>query len=224
MSSRILIVEDDPSLAHVLRDNLLYEGYVVEQAVDGSDALEKTRSFAPDLVLLDLTLPHVDGLEICRILGASEPRVAMVILTARGRHEEKVRGLKLGADDYVTKPFSLEELLARISAVLRRTRRPLDQIRLGDVTVDLTLARATRGSDDLALTRRECDLLRYLAERPGKVASRDELLRVVWGYHEATLTRTIDNFIARLRRKIETDPRHPRYIRTVHGDGYSLVI
>ena len=223
MNSRILIVEDDRALAQLLRDNLDFEGYTVDWAGDGREALAKVREQAPDLVLLDLMLPQLDGLEVCRQLAATDPRTPIIIITARQRQEDKIQGLELGADDYVIKPYALEELLARIRAVLRRARPSIGHMQLGDVELDFGTHRALRGTQSLGLSNREFELLHYLAERPGKVVTREELLRAVWGYHEETLTRTIDNFVVRLRRKIEVDPRHPRYILTAHGGGYLLV-
>jgi len=225
MSKRILIVEDDAALARVLGDNLVYEGYEVDFASTGEEAMARAFDPPADLVLLDIMLPTIDGFEICQamsraIAGRLPPRI--IILSARTQRSDKIRGLELGADDYVTKPFALDELLARIHAVLRRDRRPIGRIALGDVFIDFHALRARRGSREIALTHREFELLRYLAERQGRVVTREELLRDVWRYTEVTMTRTVDNFIARLRRKIEPDPPHPRYIRTVHGDGYTL--
>ena len=224
MSNRILVVEDDPAVAQVLRDYLTLEGYVVDNAADGIEALAKATALSPDVMLLDVVLPSVDGFEVCRALSRTNPRTAVVIMTARCQPEDKIRGLNLGADDYVTKPFTLEELLARIHAVLRRTRPSIGRIQLGDVTIDFIGQHASRGHSSLTLTMREFELLHYMAERQGKVSTREELLRNVWGYRDTTLTRTIDNFIARLRRKIERDPRHPSHIRTAHGDGYCLIL
>ena len=197
---RILIVEDDKAIARLLRDNLEYEGFVVETCDNGHDALPSVKRFTPDLLLLDLMFPHgADGFEICRALNDSPTRVPVIILSARGQKEDRIRGLTLGADDYVTKPFALDELLARVHAVLRRTK-PVE------------------------LTDREFEILRCLAERAGNVVTRDELLHLVWGYADAPLTRTVDNFILRLRHKLEPDPRHPVYIRKAYGDGYRLTI
>jgi DNA-binding response OmpR family regulator len=222
MKKRILIVEDDPSIARVLRDNLIFDGFDVECEADGGRARGHAVDFAPDLVVLDLMLPGVNGWELCRLLTDGPSRTPVIILTARTQKEDKVRGLELGADDYVTKPFALDELLARVHAVLRRTQAQLDQIVLGDIVVDFRRLGASRGGRGLVLTDRELAVLRRLADRLGHVVTRDELLRVVWGYQHAPMTRTVDNLIARLRRKIEPDPHRPRYIRTVHGDGYRL--
>lgn len=221
---RILVVEDDATMVRMLHDNLVYEGFVVECASDGAEALAKARAVRPDLVLLDLMLPTVNGFEICRLLSASPARIPIIVITARTQGEDKVRGLELGADDYMVKPFALDELLARIRAVLRRSQPAVRLLALGNVTIDFARRRASKGSEELALTAREFALLEYLAERAGKVVTRNELLRAVWGYDEIPLTRTVDIFVGRLRRKIERDPHQPKYLRTMHGDGYSLVV
>jgi two-component system alkaline phosphatase synthesis response regulator PhoP len=220
---RILVVEDDATLVRMLRDNLVYEGFAVECASDGGEALAKIRAVRPDLVLLDLMIPTVDGFEICRLLGSSPSRIPIVVVTARTQREDKVRGLELGADDYIVKPFALDELLARIRAVLRRSQPAVRALTLGNVSIDFQRRCAFRGAEEVILTAREFALLEYLAERAGKIVTRSELLRAVWGYEEIPLTRTVDIFVGRLRRKIERDPHQPRYIRTSHGDGYSLI-
>jgi DNA-binding response OmpR family regulator len=228
MSHRVLIVEDDGAMARLLRDNLEYDGFQVEWAGDGNQALAKFQAFSPDLVLLDLTLPGRDGFTVCEALCARPVRPPIIILSARSQKDDKVRSLNLGADDYVTKPFALEELLARVHAVLRRSRNqkgaaPQNQpLALGDTVVDFDNLRASRAGKELNLTHRELQVLQYLAERAGRLVTRDELLREIWGHREALLTRSVDLTIARLRRKIELDPRHPRFIRTLHGDGYTL--
>jgi DNA-binding response OmpR family regulator len=221
MKKRILVVEDDRSLARVLRDNLVFEGFDVECVADGNAAVNAARALVPDLVILDVMLPGRDGFELCGLLrqGGATP---IIMLTARSQKADKLRGLQLGADDYVTKPFDVEELMARVHAVLRRAKPPLDQITLGTVTVDLRQMTVRRGRDELHLTHRELELLRYLVERHGRVVSRHELLREVWGYPDAPMTRSVDNAIARLRKKIEPDPAHPRFVHTVHGDGYTV--
>jgi DNA-binding response OmpR family regulator len=222
MSTRILIVEDDRAIARLLRDNLEYEGFEVEWAATGAEAIAKAQSFAPALVLLDLMLPPgVDGYELCRTFSSVQGR-AVIIISARGQKEERIKGLQLGADDYIVKPFALDELLARIQAVRRRTSPLPDVLQLGDVEIDFRRLRARRGHRELSLTDREFEILRYLAGREGRLVTRAELLQLVWGYKEAPVTRAVDSFIFRLRRKIETDPHHPRYIRTAHGDGYRL--
>jgi DNA-binding response OmpR family regulator len=222
---RILIVEDDAAIARMLRDNLQFDGFQVEWSQTGRDAVTLAKRFAPDLVLLDLSLPNgLDGLELCRSFSQGAERTPVIILTARGRKEDRVRGLTLGADDYVVKPFALDELLARITAVLRRTKPRLDQIRIGATLVDFRRLRVSRGTQEIVMTDREFEVLRHLAERAGAIVSREELLRLVWGYSDTPMTRTVDNFIFRLRNKLEPDPHHPRYIRTAHGDGYRLTL
>jgi DNA-binding response OmpR family regulator len=222
MSKRVLVVEDDEALARLLCDNIAYDGCAVERAGDAAQALAKVQAFAPHLVLLDLMLPGADGFEVCRVLSQGPRRTPIIILTARNRMEDKVRGLELGADDYVTKPFALDELLARVHAVLRRTHPPVVRIRLGPILVDFGENRASRLGLALELTHLEFEILRCLALKQSSVVSREELLLSVWGFQEMPLTRTVDNAIARLRRKIEPDAHRPCYIRTAHGGGYAL--
>jgi DNA-binding response OmpR family regulator len=222
MSFRVLIVEDDPTLRIVIRDNLEGEGYRVDVAGDGACALRQAQTCAPDIVVLDLTLPDRDGLDLLPVLRL-RGQVPIIILTARTQQSEKLKGLRLGADDYMTKPFDPEELLARIRAVLRRARSAVSRIRLGDVTIDLQNRHASNGKRTLPLTHREFELLSYLAERRDMVVHREELLRAIWGYLNTDIfTRAVDFAVARLRRKIEVDYHHPKFIRTVHGDGYCL--
>ena len=222
MSGRILIVEDDNMLAKVIGDNLRFAGYEVTAAADGHEAVARLRTFQPDLVLLDLMLPDRSGFDLCGVLRQGG-RTPVVILSARAQKADKLRGLKLGADDYLTKPFDLDELLARIQAVLRRSRRGVDRLVLGAVTIDFNALRAMTGKREVHLTHREFGVLRYLAERHERVVYRDELLREIWGYLDVPpTTRSVDHAIARLRKKIEPDPHRPQFIRTVHGDGYVL--
>lgn len=223
MKKRILVVEDDAPLARVLRDNLGFEGFDVEWANDAPQAIDKARSFVPDLIVLDLMLPGADGFDLFGILRQSGP-TPIIVLTARGRKADKLKGLQLGADDYVTKPFDLDELLARVRAVMRRTSPGTDQLALADVVIDFQERTASRHGRDIHLTHREFELLHYLSERRSRVVHRDELLREVWGYPDAPFTRAVDHAVARLRKKIEADPSHPRFIHTVHGDGYSLTV
>ena len=224
MKRRILVVEDDVSLARVLCDNLVYEGFDVALAADGNRALKEHRVFNPDLVLLDLTLPGLDGFEVCRKLNREESRTGIIILTARTQKEDKLQGLRLGADDYITKPFALDELLARIEAVMRRLHPADDGLSLGSLHIDFNHYTAERNNEKVAFSQREIEVLRYMSARAGKVVTRDELLRNVWGYQNIPLTRSVDNLIARLRWKIEPDPDNPRYIHTVYGDGYRLTL
>ncbi len=222
MKRRILVVEDDASLARVLCDNLVYEGFEVALAADGKHALKERQVFKPDLVLLDLTLPGLDGFEVCRRLAEEQSRTAIIMLTARSQKEDKVQGLRLGADDYITKPFALDELLARIHAVLRRIHPSDNSLILGSLRIDFDRCAATRNNEKVTFSQREYEVLRYMNDRAGKVVTREELLRNVWGYQNVPLTRSVDNLVARLRWKIEPDPENPRYIHTAYGDGYRL--
>jgi DNA-binding response OmpR family regulator len=221
---RLLVVEDDASISQVLQDNLVYEGFEVECATTGDQALDKVQTFIPDLILLDLMLPGQSGFDVCEALSNGPQRPAIIVLTARRDDKDKVRALNLGADDYVTKPFTLDELLARVNAVLRRTHPQLSSIALGPLIVDFRSSRAYKNGADVDLRPREIEILRHLAARQGKAVTREELLRLVWGYEHVPLTRTVDIAIARLRRKIEPDPHHPIYLRTAHRDGYALVV
>lgn len=221
MRKRILIVEDDASLARVLRDNLVFDGFDVSCAADGHEAVDAARSSAPDLVILDAMLPDCDGFGLVGLLRGTG-QTAVIMLTARGEKADKLRGLNLGADDYVTKPFDLDELLARIHAVLRRATPDAAVLRLGEVLIDFQAMHASRGPVPLRLSHREFELLRYLAQHRGRVVFRTELLREVWKYPEEPSTRSVDHAVARLRKKVEPDPRNPRFIQTGHGDGYLL--
>jgi two-component system, OmpR family, response regulator VicR len=221
MKKRILIVEDDAALARVLADNLTFSGFDVETVDDGAEVVQRMRAFAPDLVLLDVMLPGADGFELCGLVRQGG-RTPVIMLTARDQKRDKLRGLELGADDYVTKPFDFEELQARIRAVLRRARQMVVRITLGETVIDFRAFKAMRGRRELRLSRREFDLLSYLAEREGSVVPRSELLREVWGFPDEPSTRAVDYAIRRLRRKIERDPHNPQHIHTVHGDGYCL--
>jgi two-component system response regulator VicR len=221
MKKRVLVVEDDPILSRVLRDNLTFEGFDVHCTANGNTVVRAAKEFAPDLVLLDVNLPGRNGFDVCAG-WREDTRPPIIFLTARSQKSDKVQGLKLGADDYVTKPFDLEELMARIHAVLRRARPSASQLVLGNVTIDFVSRKAWKGSAEIELTYRDFELLRYLAERPHAVVYREELLRAVWGYSEAPLTRAVDHAVARLRKKIEADPHKPRFLHTVHGDGYYL--
>jgi DNA-binding response OmpR family regulator len=223
MKKRILLVEDDAALARVLADNLTFFGFDVEWVDDGDRAISRLRAVGADLVLLDVMLPGRDGFELCGLIRQGG-RTPVIMLTARDQKIDKLKGLELGADDYVTKPFDVEELHARIRAVLRRARRTAVRISLSDAVIDFATFKATRGRRDLRLSRREFDLLSYLAEREGQVVPRGELLKEVWGYPDEPATRAVDYAIRRLRRKLEADPHNPRHIHTVHGDGYSLTL
>ncbi len=225
MKKRILLIEDNKAIGRLLQGSLEYEGFAVDWDETGRHAEQRVKQFSPHLVVLDLMLPNgVDGLDICRGLTEARERTPVIVLTAKDQQGDKVRGLMAGADDYMTKPFAFDELLARIHAVLRRTAPRLDELRLGDTVIDFRRLRAFTGTRELILTDKEFEILRHLAERQGKIVSRDELLHLVWGYENMPVTRTVDNFIFRLRQKIEPDPHHPCFIHTVYGDGYRLTI
>jgi len=224
---RILIIEDDLAILRGLKDNLEYECFQVITAEDGERGLSRLLEDKPDLVILDLMLPRMSGYDVCRKVREEGLTTPILMLTARGEEMDRVRGLDLGADDYITKPFSVPELLARIRAVFRRVRqdstgRLPDECRLGKVHIDFKCFEARRDGKALKLTRKEYGILRFLAARAGEVVSRDELLDEVWGYDRYPTTRTIDNHIALLRNKIEDDPADPRHLITVHGVGYKL--
>jgi DNA-binding response OmpR family regulator len=226
--SRVLVVEDNVDLAFGLRNNLEIEGYEVEIAGNGPAGLEQARRAKPDLLILDLMLPGLDGFRLLKALREDGLAMPVLILTARGEEADKVRGLKLGADDYVTKPFGVLELLARVEALLRRGRPPAggtlpkEPQAFGDVTVVPGTRTVTRAGAPVELAPKEFDLLLALIAREGAVASRLELMREVWGYDDAVITRTIDTHVAELRRKLETDPAAPRHILTVRKIGYRL--
>jgi two-component system alkaline phosphatase synthesis response regulator PhoP len=222
MKRKILVVEDDISLARVLCDNLVYEDFDVTLVSDGNAALRKTEECRPDLILLDLMLPGLPGIEVCRRLSQKPSNAGLIILTARNQKDDKLQAFQLGADDYVTKPFTLDELLARVNAVLRRVRPAAQSLVLGQLQFDFVRCSAFRGEQPVSFTRREMEVLHYMSEHIGAVVTRDELLQRVWGFQSVPSTRCIDNLIARMRFKIEPDPHQPRYIRTVHGDGYRL--
>ena len=219
---RILIVDDEPEIVRGLEDNLRFEGYQTTAATNGEDAVALALSDGPDLILLDVMMPKVSGWDVCRTLRAKGIDVPIVMLTARGEEVDRVRGLELGADDYVTKPFSLRELLARVRAILRRPgpRRKFEEFAFGDARVHLRGRRAFRAGVEVRLTRKEFDLLVYLVEHRGEVVTRERLLDEVWGYERFPTTRTVDTHVLRLRRKFENDPDRPAFIQTVHGQGY----
>ena len=219
---RILLVEDDSTLTRVLTDTLDGEGFDTRSAATCADALALTAKFRPDLVLLDVMLPDGNGLDLLRQLNTM-CGAPVIVLTARGQKADKLRGLNLGADDYVTKPFDLDELLARVNVVLRRVLS-VGRVSLGSLTVDFKKHEASRNGRAVHLTAKEFGLLMYLAERRERAVYRDELLREVWRYPDDPLTRSVDHAVARLRKKIEPDPHHPRFLLTVHGDGYRLIV
>jgi DNA-binding response OmpR family regulator len=224
--TKVLIVEDDPAILRGLADNLKFEKYDVLTATDGEAGYKLQHAQNPDLIVLDLMLPRMTGLELCRKLRTEGRQVPILMLTARGEEADRVVGLDLGADDYVTKPFSVMELLARIRALLRRANSskslPTD-LTFGDVEIDFLRYVARRRGKPVDMTRKEFAILRLLGSRTGEVVTRDELLNEVWGIESYPVTRTVDNHIAGLRAKLEPDPARPVYIRTVHGVGYQFV-
>ncbi len=224
--SKILIVEDEPDMILGLKDNFEFEGYEVLTAADGVAGLERARGHKPDLVILDIMLPKLSGLEVCKTLRGEGFEAPIIMLTARGQEIDKVVGLELGADDYVTKPFSIRELLARVRAILRRTegkKQRLARYRFADVELDFETYRAKRGGEAIDMSPRELELLRYLIERKGDTVTRDQLLEDVWGYESYPSTRTVDTHIAKLRAKIGDSGSEPRWILTIHGVGYKFV-
>jgi DNA-binding response OmpR family regulator len=225
MSERILIVEDERPMRTVLTDCLTAEGYRVLTAVQGEQALEKAQKEMPDLILLDVMMPRVDGFQVCRELRRLHFKNPILMLTAKGQIDDRVKGLDCGADDYLVKPFSTRELLARVRAVLRRERRKgasSTSIQLGNVTIDFVRQEAFSGTERLHVTPKEFAMLRLMNETPNEPVSREQFLDIVWGYATFPTTRTVDNHIVNLRQKIEPDPNKPRWIRTVHGVGYKL--
>jgi len=225
MNEHILLVEDEEGLRMTLNDRLHNEGYVVDVAVDGTEGLNKATSLPFDLIILDIMLPQRSGLDICRDIRMTGLGTPILLLTARDQIAEKVVGLKMGADDYMTKPFDTLELMARIEALLRRAQSPPTTKRLlqfGSLRMDVRATEVTRDGNNVELSAREFHLLRHLMEHPGETLSRDELLQEVWGYEEGTLTRTVDVHIASLRQKLEKDPKRPEQILTVPGSGYKF--
>ncbi|HTZ31209.1 MAG TPA: response regulator transcription factor [Methylomirabilota bacterium] len=225
-TTKVLIVEDEPNMVAGLRDNFEYEGFRVATAMDGVEGLEKALQDSPDLVILDVMMPRMSGLDVCRQLKAKRPSIPIIMLTARGQEVDKVVGLELGADDYVTKPFSIRELLARVKAVLRRSQtlpKEQDRYSFGDVEVNLRSYQVLRDGKPIEFSSKEFDLLKHFLCHPGETLSRDRLLDEVWGYENFPTTRTVDAHIVRLRQKLEPVPDQPRFFLTVHGVGYKFV-
>lgn len=226
MRTRILIVEDEPAMVAGLRDNFEYEGYDVISAGDGVQGLERALGEHPDLVVLDVMMPRMSGLDVCKQLKATRPSLPIIMLTARGQEIDKVVGLELGADDYVTKPFSIRELMARVKAVLRRVSPPTNATevyRFSDVEVNTRSNDVRRAGKRVELSSKEFALLAYFVSHPAETLSRDRLLDAVWGYENYPNTRTVDTHVLHLRQKLEPDPEEPRLILTVHGSGYKFV-
>jgi DNA-binding response OmpR family regulator len=224
--TRILIIEDEPAMVAGLRDNFEYEGYEVISAADGVSGLERVFADDPDLVVLDVMMPRMSGLEVCKQVKARRPSVPIIMLTARGQEIDKVVGLELGADDYVTKPFSIRELMARVKAVLRRVSLQVSApavYRFGDVEVNIRGNEVRRAGKPVELSTKEFALLAYFIAHPAETLGRDRLLDEVWGYENYPNTRTVDTHIVHLRQKLEPNPEEPRFIVTVHGSGYKFV-
>ena len=224
--SRVLIVEDDPAILRGLADNLRFDSHEVVTAADGEAGYRLAREKSPNLILLDLMLPRMSGYEVCRKLRAEGVDTPIIMLTARGEEADRILGLDLGADDYVSKPFSIGELLARIRALLRRSqplKKQPDDLRFDDFVIDFRRYEARKDGRLLELTRKEFGMLRFLAARAGDVVSRDDLLNEVWGYESSPTTRTVDTHVATLRAKLEADPAKPRHLQTIHGVGYKWV-
>jgi len=224
----LLIVEDEEPIRVGLTDLFVFHGFDVESAATGPEGLDRALTGTFDMILLDVMLPGLDGFEICHRIRSADPEQPVIMLTARGTDDAIVQGLRLGADDYVTKPFSVTELVLRVQAVLRRSRgaaREAERLQLGALTIDTANLEGRRGSETIAFTRREVEILRYLAANPGRAVSRDELLNKVWGYARdcGVETRTVDIHIAKLRRKVESDPTEPSHLVTVRGVGYRLI-
>jgi DNA-binding response OmpR family regulator len=222
---KILVVEDDPAILRGLADNLRFEGYDVITAQDGETGGKLQKTHKPDLIVLDLMLPRLGGLDLCRRLRKEGVQTPVLMLTAKSEESDRVTGLDTGADDYVTKPFSVKELMARVRALLRRAQPQTslpDALRFGEVDVDFLRYEARKKGKPVEMTRKEFAILRFLASRTGEAVTRDDLLNEVWGYEVYPVSRTVDNHVAGLRAKLEADPANPSHIRTIHGVGYKF--
>jgi DNA-binding response OmpR family regulator len=217
----ILIVEDDPSMLTGLKDNFEFKGYKVITAADGEKGLDAALNATPDLIVLDIMLPKINGYEICRLIRAEGLEMPIIMLTAKGEESDVVLGLNIGADDYVTKPFSISELLARSAAFLRRTKKEVEEVvEFGDLRLDQAARRLTRAGEEIELSPKEFSLLLYFVEKSGRALTRDEILNAVWGYDCIVTSRSVDRFVTTLRNKIEPDPATPVFIHTVRQVGY----
>jgi DNA-binding response OmpR family regulator len=228
MARKILIVEDEPNMSRGLKDNLEFEGYEVDIADNGAIGLKKILSNPYALIVMDVMMPEMSGLEVCKRVRDAGIAVPIVLLTAKSEEIDKVLGLELGADDYITKPFSLRELLARIKAVLRRNVEVPggdgEQCKIGKLTLNFNAYTAQDANGSVKMSHKEYAIIKYLFQHRNEIISRNDLLENVWGYDELPTTRTVDNFIVKLRHKIEEDPDSPRIILTVHGTGYKLIL
>jgi len=219
----VLIVEDDPTMLRALKDNFEFHGYKTLAAEDGEEGLNTALNAKPDLIVLDIMLPKINGYEVCRLIRREKLAMPIVMLTAKGEESDIVLGLNLGADDYVTKPFSIKELLARAEALLRRTRKTEPETyEFGDYRLDIPARKFTRRSEEIVLSPKEFRLLELFVKRPGRALTRDEILNTVWGYDSFVGERSIDRFVTTLRNKIEPDPHNPIYIHTVREIGYKF--
>ncbi|HMP82956.1 MAG TPA: response regulator transcription factor [Verrucomicrobiota bacterium] len=217
----VLIIEDDPTLLIGLRDNFEFKGYKVVTAADGEKGLNAALNAKPDLILLDIMLPKINGYEICRLIREQKLDMPIIMLTAKGEESDVVLGLNLGADDYVTKPFSIKELLARAGAFLRRAKKDeQDVFEFGGLRLDISARRLTRKNKEIELSPKEFNLLEYFVKKPGRALTRDEILNAVWGYDNIVTSRSIDRFVTTLRNKIEPDPARPIFIHTIRQIGY----
>ena len=227
MKKKILIVEDEIDLIKGLKLNLSDEGFDVDWAVNGAEGLRKAIEESPDLIILDIMLPEMDGLQVCRELRQKNIGIPIIMLTAKGEEIDKVVGLEIGADDYITKPFSIRELLARIKTQLRRTEREVKAVpkvySFGDIEIDFAQFKVRRKGKELAFNSLEMEVIKYFIANRGEVVARNDLLDKIWGYESYPTTRTIDNHILKLRKKIEEDPAHPKYILSVYGGGYRFI-
>ncbi len=224
---RVLIIEDEPDLVRGLRDALEFEGFEVVSAGLGREGVRLARERGPDLVLLDLMLPDMNGFSVCEEIRATNSTIPVIMLTARSQESDKIRGLEVGADDYVTKPFSVGELLARINAIFRRLQRVSpreEEIRVGAAVIFPRTHEMSRKGKKVALSFYEVELLRLLYERGGQPVTRDEILEKIWGVSSASSTRGVDNVVVKLRKKLEDDAGNPRHIVTIYGTGYKLVV
>lgn len=221
----ILIIEDEPAMQLGLKDNLEVDNHNVDTSSDGEDGLQKLKSGKYDLALLDVMLPKLSGFDVCKAARTAGIDTPIILLTARGEEIDKIVGLELGADDYITKPFSVRELLARIKAILRRSQSSdSSKINIGRLTIDFSSFQCEENGAEVKLSHKEFEILAFLVKNKNKVVSRYDLLENVWGYEEQITTRTVDNFIVRLRQKIEVNPNQPKIILTVHGAGYKMIL
>lgn len=227
MKIKILIVDDEVNMRRGLRDNLEYDGYEVSEAEDGLSALRKVKEEEFDLILLDVMMPRLDGFEVCKTLRKNRNNIPIILLTSKGEEIDKVLGLEIGADDYIEKPFSVRELGARIKAILRRASSEKSnetEVIIGLLTLNFKEYTAFNGDQEEKLSHKEFEIMNYLHQHQNEIVDRYELLKNVWGYNEHPTTRTVDNFIVKLRQKVEADPTNPRHILTIHGAGYKLIV